>query len=342
MTAELIGFRHAASAIQQSIALKNYWTTTLSQKADDLRAFKARLSVSPILLPFDALDLSIRNLFSNDSSSSFPPPLSCYPRLSSQQLDEINAFETSIFQLPPASGASNFSEECFPDRPVYGVLDVFRLRLPFLQDDRPRQAAVLRSDASPRAALFVGDILGTAFSNANSTQSSSSRFDSRRVGTLSLSDHVLLQYLTSIPVDTAIEVAKFVLATGDRIAVPPDSSSPLFSSLQRIPPLEVAVFGSILSSDISGVVSSLNSSSQALFFGTDEGEVFRRWSIASRSGVHWAQSATSPLIVKDLSFDDEVLNEAWTATSNAIRQDVDGIERQLLDSFASTGKLTAS
>ncbi|KAH6917288.1 hypothetical protein BKA70DRAFT_1178091 [Coprinopsis sp. MPI-PUGE-AT-0042] len=331
-----------ASAVQQSTALKNYWSTTLSQKADDLRLFKARLSASPILLPFDALNPSIGNLFSNSSTSSFPPPLSCYPRLSSRQLDQINSFETSIFQLPSATSASNFSEDCFPDRPVYGVLDVFRLRLPFLDSDRPRQATVLRADAFPRAAMYIGDLFGASLSETNSTQSQNTPRDARRVGTLSFSDHVLLQYLTSISVETAAEVVKFVLATGDHITGPPEPSSPLFNSLSSVPPLEVAVFGDILSADIAGTVSSLNASSQALFFGTSEGRTFRSWAIGSRSGVTWAQNATSPLIVKDTSFDDETLNDAWEATSAAIRQNVVGIEKQLLDSFASTGKLTAN
>jgi hypothetical protein len=304
--------------------------------------FKARLSISPILLPFDALNPSIGNLFSNSSTSSFPPPLSCYPRLSSRQLDQINSFETSIFQLPSAASASNFTEECFSDRPVYGVLDIFRLRLPFLDGERPRQAAVLRPDAVPRAAVYIGDLLGTSLAGANSTRSPNTPQDTRRVGTLSFSDHVLLQYFTSIPVEIAVEAVKFVLASGDHIAVPPDPSSPLFNSLSSVPPLEVAIFGNILSADIAGTVSSLTTSSQALFFGAPEGQRFRSWAIESRSGVTWAQNATSPLIVKDTNFDDQTLNDAWDATSAAIRQNVEGIEKQLLDSFASTGKLTAS
>lgn len=334
-----------ASSIQQETALLNYWTTTLSLKSADLPTFKARLSVAPILLPFDATSSSIRNLFDNSVSSLFPPPLACYPGLSTQQRDQVNSLESSAFQLPVSPPTANFTTECYSDHPIYGVLNVLRLRLPFL-DSRtglPRQAAVLRTDSNSRVVMYAGERLSGVFPSATAVANSltSSQTDPRQFGTLGFSNHVVLRYLTSMPVATAISLVEFVLESGNRAPIPPDDTSLLMDALATIPVLEVAVFGSIRPSDVSGTVSAFTTSSDSMFYGSEAGAAFRSWSIDTYGGrVVWAENATAPRVVRDNSFGDEVLQASWQATSASINQNSSGILDRLVASLESTGKFT--
>ena len=317
-----------ASSIQHRTALKTYWTSVLLQPPQDLAGFMAALSVSPVLLPFNASSPSIRTLYSNSTSSLFPPPLACFPDLTSEVKQQINSVENGVFGLQPiANTTSEFDTSCYQDRPVYGVLDVLRLRLPFLdsQTGVVKQAVVLTRDANPRVVLHLG-LMFDAAPKVTYTPASS-QLDARQYGTLSLFDHVVLQYLTSMPdVNTASALVSFVLNAATNGSIPPDQSSPLFQSLQSIPFIEVAVFGDVGPPDLTSTVASFTTSSNALFFGSADGAHFRNWTINTIGGpVVWTENATSPLVVRDSSLGNTAITQTWDAVSLAISNNITGI-----------------
>lgn len=318
--------------------MKNYWTTTLQQRIEDLATFKTALSTSPILLPFNGTSPTILSLY---NSSLFPPPLACYPGLGNAQLQQITALESGVFGLSPASNATQFDLACYPNHPVYGVLDVLRLRLPFLDSETgvAHQAAVLKTEVAPRAVVYTGAQLSTwpNISSANFTP------DPRSYGTLGLSSHIVLQYLSSIPdVSVASALVKFVLNSTSNNSVPPDPSSPLFQFSSTIPVLEVAVFGSVEPTDIGSAVTSFVSPSGSLFFGSVEGSAFRNWAITTVGGsVVWTETSISPLVVRDNSLSDVTINQTWTAISTAIQNHIDGIGlANITETFQITNKFT--
>lgn len=268
---------------------------------------------SPILLPFDATetagDIPVASLLTNSTSAPFPPPLSCYPGLTQPQLQLITNVETPIFGLSGPAAQADFDSSCFADRPVYGVLDVLRLRLPFqdTQTGSAKQAATLSRDAAPRVVIYSGEVLSSLPDfNATSTPPT----DPRRFGTLNHINHVLLDFFEAIPdVYVARQFVKYVLSSS---VTPPSNDTLSGQSLSTIPTLEVAVFGSVLPTDITGVVSSFTTPPGGLFFGTNQSLAVREWAIvATGTGVTWTESANSPKIVNDNSFTDNVFNEVW-------------------------------
>ncbi|KAF8078521.1 hypothetical protein FPV67DRAFT_59752 [Lyophyllum atratum] len=341
----------SASSTQHHQALVNYWTTVLQQKLADLPTFISAFSVSPILLPFDATTTQppqvLNKLLTPSTSSPFPPPIACYPGLKSNQMQQVNAIEGGVFGLSRLSPASQFDPSCYPDRPIYGVLDVLRLRLPFL-DPRsgiPRQAAVLKRDVAPRVILYNGVILSPLPGPSNVTVISAEQSDPRQYGTLGQFNHVVLQYLSSIPrLDVANALVSYVLASATVQAVPPIASSILYDSLATIPMIEVAVFGTISPPDISSAVSSFTTSSGSLFFGSDQGTALRNWVITGCSStIAWAESSLSPLVVRDNDFLDTTFNQTWTAVSIALRNGIANIGLvNVTDTFTVTKKFTPS
>ncbi|RDB29514.1 hypothetical protein Hypma_015425 [Hypsizygus marmoreus] len=339
-----------ASSTQHQIALENFWTTVLQQRAIDLPVFMSAFGVSPVLLPFDATlsqqPQSVTSLLT-PSPLSFPPPLSCYPGLKANQIQQINAIEGGVFALTPVSNASRFDPACYLARPIYGVLDVLRLRLPFL-DPRagiPRQAAVLTRDVAPRVLLRVGGILSPLPGPSNVTTVTAEQTDPRQYGTLGQANHVVLQYLSSIPdVNVATALVKYILASASIQPTPPTNSSIIFRSLSTIPILEVAVFGTVSPSDISSAVSSFTTPSGTLFFGSDQGTAMRNWAITGcHTTIVWAESALSPLVVRDSDFSDQIFNQTWTAVSTAMRNGVRNIGLvNVTETFRVTQKFSAS
>jgi hypothetical protein len=276
------------------------------------------------MLAFNASSPSIRNLYETSPLTSFPPPLSCFPGLNNTLLQAINIVESNVFGLQNAGPAAQFDSGCYPGRPIYGVLNILRLRLPFLDSETSvnSQAVTLTRDAGSRAIVYNGQMFSSIHSTtAMPTIITASHSDPRQYGTLGLSDHVILQYLSSIPdINVATALVKFVLDTTNRVPVPPDMSSTLFQSLSSLPVLEVAVFGDIQSSDLASTVSPFTSPSGSLFFGSSDGAVLRNWTINSSSGtILWTQNATSPLIVRDQSLDpNAIISKIWDVTSQAI------------------------
>lgn len=315
----------------------------LLQRSADLATFKTALSVSPIMLPFNATSPSIRNLYATTPSSPFPPPLSCFPGLSSAVMQQVNAVETNVFGLSAVATANQFNPSCYRDRPVYGILDLLRLRLPFLdtQTGVVRQAAVLSKDVTPRVVLYNGVLMSNLLNGtASRTTFSPSQLDPRQYGTMSLSDHVILQYLSSIAnVTLATALVQFVLATATQLPVPPTSSSMLFQSLASLPTLEVAVFGDVQPTDLTSTVSPFTNPSGSLFFGSDDGSAMRNWTINTVGGTAvWTQNATSPLVVHDKSLGDTTITQTWNIISSVIANNVKGIGlANITSTFQNTG-----
>lgn len=309
-----------ASATQRQNALKKYWTSVLLRSPADLAVFKTALVATPVMLPFNASSSQINNLLAESPSASFPPALACYPQPSNSFLSQLNLFELNVFALPSINSQSGFDPACDKNRPIYGVLDVLRLRLPFLgsNSNTVKQAITLTRDALPRAILYNGPIFST-ISNVTVTQNITLNNDPRQFGTPVLSDHVILQYLLSMPsVSVASAVVQFVLNTTG--IVPPDSTSLLFSSLDSIPTLEVAIFGDVPPSDMTSTVSSFANPSGTLFFGSQDGSVLRNWTINSIGGpILWTLNSTSPLIVRDKSLSPQTtISQTWTGAATAI------------------------
>ena len=339
-----------ATSTQHQHALQLYWTGVLRQKLADLPTFITALSVSPALLPFDATlsqqPQSISGLLAS-SPSNFPPPLGCYPGLGSSQVDQVNAIESKVFGLPPLPKASQFDASCYPNRPIYGVLDVLRLRLPFT-DPRsgvPRQAAVLNRDVAPRVVLHSGAILSPLPGPSNVSDISMQLTDPRQYGTLGQWNHIILQYLSSIPdINVAIALVTYVLSSASLAVGPPTNSSVLFQSLSMIPIIEVAVFGSVISSDVTSAVSSFTTSSGALFFGSAQGTALRNWAIMDGGvSIAWAESALSPLIVRDSTFSDVIFEDTWNAVATALQNNIQNVGLiNVTNSFNVNQKFTPS
>ncbi|KAL4266925.1 hypothetical protein AB1N83_002378 [Pleurotus pulmonarius] len=327
----------SAASTQKTKALENYWINVLQQTSSDLAVFLSVLSTSPILLPFNAVTSGEGSVISLlPDATSFPPPIACYPRLTTAQTRNINLLETSVFNLPPVTSPSSFQSSCFPDRPVYGVLDVLRLRLPFLDSrtgDIARQAVVLKQEASPRVVAYTNEALAALpFGDGVSPNTNPLNY-----GALNNFKHVVFRYLSSIPdVNVAIDFARFVLS---RVATPPsnNTSPQLLAALSRLPPMEVAVFGAITTDDIDSVLSSFGSPSGSLFFGSDEALAVRQWIIGAGRSVAWTETATSQLIVRDSSFTDSVFNQTWSAAAARLN---DAKVADVVASFTSTTKFT--
>ncbi|KAJ8084115.1 hypothetical protein PM082_002882 [Marasmius tenuissimus] len=332
-----------SSSKQQQNALSSYWTNILLQRIDDLPQFKSAIISSSILIPFDATSTSLTSLMSNDSNSPFPPPLSCYSGLNQSVMDRIGLVEQGIFGLSAPSAVSRLDTSCFPDRPIYGVLDVLRLRLPFI-DSRTgtaKQAAVLRRDAGSRAVLYSGELLSPFPLSSNSTPFI---LNPREHGTTNNVNHVILNYLTSISdTNLARDLVKFVM-NSNRDA-PPSSDSSIVQSLAGIPPIEVAIFGSVLGSDVSSVVSSFSTPSGTMFFGSGEAQTMRQWSInaLSSGGVRWVETALSTEVARDTTFDDSTFNDIWRAAATALETNASNVGvKNVTDSLRSTGKFSSS
>lgn len=288
----------------------------LQQQASDLPKFMSTVSLSPVLLPFDATATFANNpvaqLLTNSSTTPFPPPLACYPGLDSSTMRAVTDIEAGIFGLTSPSAASQFDQSCYASRPIYGVLDILRLRLPFI-DSRTgtaKQAAVLQRDAGPRAVLYAGEVLSAMPAASGASNSTSTVTDPRQFGTLNHLSHVMLDYLSSIDdTNLAISLVEYVLTAP---TVPPSNTSALFRGLAQLPTLEVAVFGTVLPTDLASIASSFATPNGSLFFGSDASAAVRTWAInAAGAPVVWADSAGAPKVVREASLDDDTFALVW-------------------------------
>ncbi|KAL1697299.1 hypothetical protein GGG16DRAFT_83753 [Schizophyllum commune] len=330
-----------ASATQQAAALKTYWTNILQLAADDLPTFVSLFLSADILLPFDAESDIVSQLNTTDLSTPFPPPLACYPSLDSDAVNRVNSFETSAFGLSTISAATSVDTSCYPTRPVYGVLNVLRLRLPFV-DSRtgaPKQAMKLNRNVGARAIIYTGEAM-SAMPRANTSELATMQLNPRQFGTLNHYDHVILQFLQSIPdVDVATDFVRFLLTAP---GVPPTNTSSLFSTLDKIPTVEVAVFGTVDASDVDNVDSSFTTADGGLFFGSDHGKVLRNWATTiAVKPIKWTESSSADRVADDAG-DDTTFNEVWAAATTAVTENVEGVGvDDVVASLQSTGKFSA-
>ncbi|KAJ7631109.1 hypothetical protein FB45DRAFT_917519 [Roridomyces roridus] len=320
----------SAAATQYQAQLQTFWVTNLQRSAKQLPIFMNFLRSAPIMIPFDVETSSVRSLLT--SSTDFPVPIGCYPNLTASQIQQISALE-GVFGLSPLTAApSQFSTSCFPTRPIYGVLDVLRLRLPFA-DSRTnvaRQAVALKADVGPRAVVYGGEVL-SAYPGTPNISSAGISLDPNAYGTLGHMDHVVLQWLSSMPTLVASAVADFVVSNS---TVPPTSSSVLFST--TIPALEVAVFGTLSKADLDFVASGFADSAGGLVFGnTDFGTPLRNWAIPAAGSIHWTQLSNASEVVYDTSFTDPTFNTTWAAAAAPTASVSD-----IVNSFIGTGKFS--
>ena len=340
----------SAGSTQRQTALAKYWKSSLSQKPEDLSRFLATIAGSRIVIPFDATasraGQKIVDLMPTTANPpSFPPPLACYPSLDSSSITQVNQIEQQIFGLPAASTQSSFNNSCFDTRPIYGHLDLLQLRLPF-DDSRTNasgQAVALKRSANSRAVLYSGEYLSPLPNLSSSSNSLKLNPNPLQYGTTNHLNHVILQYLKSIPdINVAIGFVQLVLSS---VATPPAVDSALANALDKMPTLEVAFFGSILPSDVSFVESSFATPSDGLFFGTDDALKIRQYAInMTKTSVVWAEGADSPKVVRDNSFDDQPFNSVWnpafayTHLSSDDQQDVVVTVKNITDAFQAIGK----
>ncbi|KAJ7181764.1 hypothetical protein C8R43DRAFT_912144 [Mycena crocata] len=320
----------AAASTQYQGLLQSYWVANLQRTLDKLPLFLASLRSAPILIPFDIESSSVRSLLT--TSTSFPVPIGCYPGLTDSQVQQVSALE-SVFGLSPlSSAAAKFDTSCFPTRPVYGVLDVLRQRLPFA-DSRTnvaRQAVVLHLDVGPRAVIYSGEVL-SAFPGTSNISSQAVSLDPNKYGTLNHFNHVVLRFLSSMPIIVASAVVDFVLS---------NSTSPVASPIlasATIPALEVAVFGTVAKTDLAFVASGFADAAGSLVFGSSEGSALRQWAIPATSNVIWTEFSNSSLVVHDTSFTDDIFNQTWAAAALN-----DGVTLfNITSSFQATGKFSS-
>jgi len=310
----------SASSTQQQAALSRYWGSVLTLRPSDLSTFLTAFKSAPIYLPFDATSSpggqAISDLLSSaiNKTLSFPPAIGCYPGLSSSQIQRISAVETQAFGLPALNSTpSTFDSTCFASHPVYGVLDVFRTRLPF-SDSRSgvaQQAGVLTSDAASRVVLHAGELL-SALPAPNTTDLTAFDVKPREFGTISHLNHIVLAWLQAFPTTAlAMEAVKFVLSSP---TTPPPSTSPLFNAT-FLPIVEVSIFGNIFLSDISSFTSSFSTPSGSLFFGSSQAQTFRGWALQRpSSNITWSQSTFAPQIALEGSSTNSSFEAIWSPT----------------------------
>jgi len=344
------GLIYAAGSTQRQTALGKYWKSSLSQKPEDLSRFLATIAGSRIVVPFDATasraGQKIADLMPNVTNPPpFPPPLACYPSLDASSITQVNQIEQHIFGLQAVSTQSSFNTSCFDTRPIYGHLDLLQLRLPFY-DSRTNasgQAVTLKRFANSRAILYSGEYLSSLPDLPPSSNSLKFNPNPLQYGTANHLNHVILQYLKSIPdINVAIAFVQLVLSS---VATPPAMDSALANALDKMPMLEVAFFGRIAPSDVSFVESSFATPSGGLFFGTDESLKVRQYAInVTKTNVVWAEGADSPKVVRDTSFDDQAFNSVWapafayTHLSSGDQQNVVVNVKNITNAFEAIGK----
>ncbi|KAG8905704.1 hypothetical protein FRB99_008418 [Tulasnella sp. 403] len=327
-------FYTSASALstQAQTALRNYWTKDLNMDAGLLATFVAAFQSAPILLPFDmTLNANRQSLatvmqLKDPKTISFPPPQGCNPMLSSSQLQGVNAIEQGVFGISPVSSVPpSFDLSCFGQRPVYGVLDVLRLRLPFVdgQKNASLQAAVLTSDVASRLLIRSGAVL-SGYPSLSAADVPQSALVQANYGTLQHLNHVLLAYLKSLSLAQATTLATFICGVAAK-SIPPTAAQFNASTvlLTSLPVMEVALMGAVGPSDIDHSVSSFATPSGGLFFGSETGDIFRQWAAntatsASGVSVTWADSASAAKIVNEPRQSDGVFDQVWDGAQTMI------------------------
>lgn len=281
-----------ASSAQSESAIQFYWKNTLSLDLSQLPTFIDAIRNAPILLPFDATYPSLIAL-AQRSNTSFPPPLSCYP-LTEGTSSLVRSYEASVFGLAPPSTIGFASDICVSsrNRPVYGLVNLLRLRQPFLssRSSVPRQATVINEDSKVRVVVHSGELFSALPTSSSSSLSVSD--DPRMHGTTLHLNHVLLDYLRAFPSpDLARELIAFVLVSSQsRLFLPPPPTAaagfPLLATAlnrttvgaEAIPQLGAVLLGKISVSNLNYTISALATApGERAFFASTEAAALRDW-----------------------------------------------------------------
>ena len=315
------------------MALKHYWSTELQLSDDALAQFISSISSAPVLLPFDGASGAITDFLANATESDggpFPIPLACYPGMSNQSRANIGTIEGDAFGLAPLSAPPSYLDSaCFPDRPNYGILDVFRLRRPFgdFRESMRVVSAQLISEAGARVILHGGEqLVGlTGYHDSGiATQTNFTDVDAnpREYGTLQYLNHVALSYLQAFPSTDMAKQAALFIANASEGTLPPASGGAMLdeiNALGSIPTIEVAVFGSILPTDLDIFHADLATPNGTLFFGSRSGDVFREWALQDADDlILWSNSSISPKAVHESRTNNTAFEEVWNQAANLI------------------------
>jgi hypothetical protein len=321
-----------AASTQRSLALQHYWTDTLGMDSSTLDAFVEGVLGAPVLVPVDVTakvgEVAMMDLAQVEGTDTpFPPPLGCYPGLSSGVLKEIDAVEVDVFGLDPVAKtnlSSSINKTCLAVRPVYGMLNVANLRTPFVDSD-PRatwlagQAVVVNSgDVKNRMTVHAGEVLVAGVNGTAGASSRSAPAAGTRYGTAGAIDHVLLDWLDLFPSPQAARnMAIYVLSATNTTTTNTTSEGdePFGGAAADTPVLEVEIWGGVRFSDVNCTISNLG------VFGKPAGESFREWTLqkagktASKGSslpyVIWAANATATSVVRDTNLTNAAFERVW-------------------------------
>ncbi|GAA6007514.1 hypothetical protein JCM10207_006371 [Rhodosporidiobolus poonsookiae] len=317
-----------AASKQRAGALRHYWNDTLQLPAEQLDAFRSAVQSSEVLVPLDASAVASWN-----RDGSVVTPLGCQG-LSGEVKERVEKVEVGAFGLSAVQSTANSS--C-TTRPIYGVVNLLNLRLPFPSSDTrsslPQQALVLSASdtaVASRLTVHAGELLA-AGAPAAAPSSPSAEANIELFGLLdpsasSAMDHVLLSYLSLFPsVSSAQALVSYVLSTPTS---PPNSTSSAALAavdLSALPVLETQLWGGLSYSSISRVRSGLTGPppGETLFFGSSAGDAMRSWALSAPSegeavgAIDWAETAESQGVVSDTSVGgNEAFEEVWSAAAS--------------------------
>ncbi|KAG8818241.1 hypothetical protein FRC17_010893 [Serendipita sp. 399] len=325
-----------ASSVQRWTALTRYWVNVLRLPQSDLTTFISSFSKSPVVLPINAFSPAISAFLnataaSNDGTSVVPP-IACLADITTTGRNNTNLVEHEAFGLDTASATAptTLDPSCFSDRPVYGLLDVLRLRRSF-NDDRSSMRipmVQLSTSATPRVVLHSGEQLVGLTGNGDTGVATRDLFssldvDPRQYGTMQHLNHIALTYLQSFPTTAlARQAAQFITNAGDQTS-PPAAGDSLFddtNGFADLPAIEVALFGSVLMADVDVVHADLGTPNGTLFFGSERGASFRRWALRDEADVLvWSNSTSAARVVREKKESNSEFESVWEQAAELIK-----------------------
>ncbi|KPV72209.1 uncharacterized protein RHOBADRAFT_56028 [Rhodotorula graminis WP1] len=325
----------AAASAQRSKALEHYWATVLRREPDELQAFREAVQRAEVVVPLDAAasvggGASMVDVAQAQSgAASFPPAVGCWAGLSETVVERVNAVEVEVFGLSAVSSSQSLDSSCL-NRPLYGVLNLLKLRLPFPSSDKrsslPQQSLVLKSSAvTDRVTVHASELLAAGPLAAAPT-SPSLPVTPERFGLLSRLDHVLLDLLNTVSTAIANDLVDYVLSSPSGPPSPSTCPSLLDNSL---PLLEVQLWGGLQYDDadlarsslVAGSASSSSAAATSLFFGSSAGDAWRSWALsntqhASLSRVEWADAAERGDVVVDQGRGGTAFEGVWARAAS--------------------------
>lgn len=222
------------------------------------------------------------------------------------------------------------------DRPLYGLLNILSLRLPFPPSSPlSTQGLIVSSINKDRMTLHAGETL-VARSDLVDPTTPSSPILPERYGTLERFDHVILEYLRLMTPALARAIISFVLDQSPSNPTPPTTTSEVYLLSQGfsiLPMMEVQIWGGLRRSNIDHVVSSLSTTSQSMFFGSSLGVQLRTWALGGNASIpiRWTLDALQEKVVMDLSLSTSTsFGSIWLGVSNTSSTSPTSVWNQLV------------